>query len=300
MYTTPEHSHRIVRGKRPSRRATAEEATGVGETPDLELALEQQVARIRKLQRRLFAENRQSLLCIFQAMDAGGKDGTIRKVFGGVDPAGCSVHSFKAPSQEELDHDYLWRCVRRLPERGRIGVFNRSWYEEVLAVRVLPRLLEGQHLPERARGPQIWQERLESICDLERHLARNGTYILKFFLHISPEEQARRLMARLEDPDRAWKFARSDIEQRSHWSAFMQAYDEAMLATDAPHAPWYCIPADSKAQARVSVATQVSLALERMNPQAPPLDPALAADMAQLKRALRRGGPGGTGAVSDS
>jgi polyphosphate kinase 2 (PPK2 family) len=163
---------------------------------------------------------------------------------------------------------------------------------------VIPQLLAGQHLPERVLGPQIWEERLESIRDWERHLARNGTYVLKFFLHISPEEQARRLMARLEDPDRAWKFARSDIEQRAHWPAFMDAYDQAMLATDAPHAPWFCIPADSKAYARVAVATQVALALERMNPQAPPLDPALVADLDQLKRALRRGGPAGTGAVS--
>ena len=215
------------------------------------------VRDLSKLQRLLNAQDEYSVLLIFQAMDAAGKDGTIRAVMSGVNPAGVQTFSFKRPSTLELDHDFLWRTTKRLPERGRIGVFNRSHYEEVLIVRVHPRILESQRLPYRTNTASFWAHRLESIADQERHLARNGTVILKFWLNISREEQRQRFLARLEDPDKNWKFEPADVVEREYWDDYMQAYEEAISATSRPWAPWYAIPADDKRFMRYEVARTI-------------------------------------------
>jgi len=208
---------------------------------------------LNKLQRLLSAGDKHAVLLVFQAMDAAGKDSTIRAVMRGVDPSGCQVHTFKKPSTLELDHDFLWRSACRLPERGRIGIFNRSYYEEVLVVRVHPEMLQSQRLPELVSPNNIWQDRYESIRDHEAHLARNGTAILKFWLNVSKAEQRRRLLARLNNPDKNWKFEAGDIAERRHWDDYMHAYEQALNATSRPWAPWYAIPADDKSymQARV-------------------------------------------------
>ena len=228
----------------------------------LKKRLASQVEGLEDLQRRLYADDRFSVLLVFQAMDAAGKDGTIRAVMTGVNPAGCQVFAFKRPSSEELDHDFLWRINRALPERGRIGIFNRSHYEEVLVVRVHPELLEHQSLPR--IGEEIWQERFESIRDFERHLARNGTVILKFFLHVSPEEQRRRLLARIDEDESNWKFEAGDLRERALWSEYMIAYEEALRETSRSWAPWYVIPADDKPYMRATVAGILRQTLEGM------------------------------------
>ena len=224
----------------------------------LKKALAGCVEEISALQRKLYADDRFALLLVFQAMDAAGKDGTIRAVMSGVNPAGCQVSSFKAPSDEELEHDWLWRTTRRLPERGRIGIFNRSHYEEVLAVRVRPAFLKNQRLPrvEPDEGvPEgIWEERFESIRDHELHLSRNGTVVLKFWLDVSPEEQKRRFMKRLTTPEKFWKFSKSDLAARADWAAYMAAYEALLNETSRPHAPWFAIPADDKPFMRLAVA----------------------------------------------
>ncbi len=208
---------------------------------------------LNKLQRLLSAGDKHAVLLVFQAMDAAGKDSTIRAVMRGVDPSGCQVHTFKKPSTLELDHDFLWRSACRLPERGQIGIFNRSYYEEVLVVRVHPEMLQSQRLPELISPDNIWQDRYQSIRDHEAHLARNGTAILKFWLNVSKAEQRRRLLARLDNPDKNWKFEVGDIAERRHWDDYMHAYEQALNATSRPWAPWYAIPADDKSymQARV-------------------------------------------------
>jgi PPK2 family polyphosphate:nucleotide phosphotransferase len=217
--------------------------------------LKKRIKRMRELQDLLYADNRWSMLVIFQAMDAAGKDGCIKAVMSGVNPQGCQVTSFKHPSTEELDHDFLWRTTRALPERGRIGIFNRSYYEEVLVVRVHRRILESQRVPPSLRdNGNVWPERLASIRDHEAHLARNGTRIVKIFLHLSPEEQRQRFLARIDDPTKNWKFSAGDMTERGHWAAYQAAYAEAIGATAAEHAPWYCIPADDKETARLLVA----------------------------------------------
>jgi PPK2 family polyphosphate:nucleotide phosphotransferase len=207
-----------------------------------------------RLQRVLMAGDRHSVLLIFQAMDAAGKDGTIRAVMQGINPAGCQVYSFGRPSSLELDHDFLWRSAVRLPERGRIGIFNRSYYEEVLVVRVHPEILESQKLPNTIDMETIWDERLQSICDHEKHLARNGTVILKFWLNVSRDEQRDRFLARLDDPDKNWKFDYGDLEERRHWDAYMNAFEQALNASSRPCAPWYAIPADDKKYMRATIA----------------------------------------------
>jgi PPK2 family polyphosphate:nucleotide phosphotransferase len=208
---------------------------------------------LNKLQRLLSAGDKHAVLLVFQAMDAAGKDSTIRAVMRGVDPSGCQVHTFRKPSTLELDHDFLWRSACRLPERGQIGIFNRSYYEEVLVVRVHPEMLQSQRLPELISPDNIWQDRYQSIRDHEAHLARNGTAILKFWLNVSKAEQRRRLLARLDNPDKNWKFEVGDIAERRHWDDYMHAYEQALNATSRPWAPWYAIPADDKSymQARV-------------------------------------------------
>jgi len=212
------------------------------------------IEELNELQRVLYAHDSYSILLVFQAMDAAGKDGTIRAVMSGVNPAGCQVNSFKQPSSEELDHDFLWRTSRCLPERGRIGIFNRSYYEEMLVVRVHPEYLGGQKLPADVIGDDIWDERLASIRDNELHLARNGTIVLKFWLNVSKEEQRQRFLSRLDEPEKNWKFSSGDVRERGFWDDYMGAYEHALNGTSRPWAPWYAIPADNKAYMRAAVA----------------------------------------------
>jgi PPK2 family polyphosphate:nucleotide phosphotransferase len=217
--------------------------------------LEKHVEELSSLQRLHYASNRYALLLIFQGMDSAGKDGAIRHVMSGVNPQGCEVFSFKQPSAEELEHDFLWRTTCRLPERGRIGIFNRSYYEEVLVVRVHPEILRNQGLPEELRDEKtIWKERYRSIVDLESHLCRNGTRIIKIFLHLSQEEQCKRFLERIDEPDKNWKFSTSDIHERKYWKHYMEAYEDCLHATSTHHAPWYVVPADDKENARLIVS----------------------------------------------
>ncbi|PLX86283.1 MAG: phosphate--nucleotide phosphotransferase [Desulfuromonas sp.] len=226
--------------------------------------LQDLVDQLDELQRLLYAHDNHALLLVFQAMDAAGKDSTIRAVMSGVNPAGCQVFSFKQPSTEELDHDFLWRTVRCLPERGRIGIFNRSYYEEVLVVRVHPEYLGAQKLPDRNPTETFWQERCASIGDHERHLALNGTVVVKFWLNVSEEEQRRRFLSRLDEPHKHWKFAPADVEERRHWKAYMDAYEAVLNATSRPWAPWYAIPADDKPFMRLCVAEIVVQTLKSL------------------------------------
>lgn len=242
--------------------------------------------RLDKLQRKLYADDRYSLLLVFQAMDAAGKDGTIRAVMRGVDPAGCDVTAFKQPSKEELDHDFLWRVMRALPERGRIGIFNRSHYEEVLVARVHPELLAGQRLPR--RPDDLFEERFESIRDMERHLYRNGTIILKFWLNVGRDEQRRRFLDRIDDPDARWKFAAGDVAERAHWDAYMAAYEDALNATSRPWAPWYAVPADDKRTMRAIVAETIVKTLEGLPLRWPRPDEEETAEMERLRGLLVR------------
>jgi len=220
--------------------------------------LQGQVEELSALQRLHYASNRYALLLIFQAMDAAGKDGAIRHVMSGVNPQGCQVFSFKHPSATELEHDFLWRTTRSLPERGRIGIFNRSYYEEVLIVRVHPEILRAQGLPDKLHDDcSIWTERYRSIVDLEEHLYRNGTRIVKFFLHLSQEEQRKRFLARIDEPDKNWKFSLADIHERKYWEQYMTVYEACLSATSTDHAPWYVVPADDKKNARLIVSQAI-------------------------------------------
>jgi PPK2 family polyphosphate:nucleotide phosphotransferase len=220
------------------------------------------VGQLSDLQRLHYASDRYALLLVFQGMDAAGKGGAIRHVMSGVNPQGCEVFSFKQPSAEELEHDFLWRTTRRLPERGRIGIFDRSYYEEVLVVRVHPELLQDERLPHRKHDDkQLWKHRFRSIVDQEKHLHRNGTRIVKIFLHLSRDEQRRRFLERLDEPDKHWKFSLADIHERAHWDAYMKAYEECLEATSTHHAPWYAVPADDKENARLIVSQIVLDAL---------------------------------------
>ncbi len=231
----------------------------------LERELDEQVERIDDLQRILYAHDRHSLLLVFQALDAAGKDSTIRAVMRGVNPAGCQVFAFKQPSAEELEYDFLWRCARRMPERGRIGVFNRSYYEEVLVVRVHPEFLDAQRLPDRPPLQELWPQRFHSIREFERHQDANGTLILKFWLNVSRDEQRRRFLSRIDEPEKNWKFSEGDVREREHWDAYQHAYEEALRETSRPWAPWYAIPADDKRFMRAAVARIVADALEGLD-----------------------------------
>ena len=219
--------------------------------------LEQGVQWLAEEQDKLYAQDRWSVLLIFQAMDAAGKDGAIKHVMSGINPQGCQVSSFKAPSSEDLDHDFLWRCVKALPERGRIGIFNRSYYEECLVVRVHEELLERQKLPPKLVSKSIWKERFEDISAFERYLARNGTLILKFFLHVSRDEQNKRFLERLDQPDKNWKFSTADAKERGYWNDYMKAYEDLIQHTASAHAPWYVVPADNKWFTRLIVAAAI-------------------------------------------
>jgi PPK2 family polyphosphate:nucleotide phosphotransferase len=256
-------------------------------------ALERGVERLAALQERLYADDHWALLVILQAMDAAGKDSTIKHVMSGVNPQGCQVFAFKAPSAEELDHDYLWRTVKCLPERGRIGIFNRSYYEETLVVRVHPELLEKQRLPDGPKSRDVWAERFEDINAFERHLSRNGTRILKFFLHVSPEEQRRRFLERLEDPAKNWKFALADLGERDRWADYMAAYEDMIRHTATDHAPWYVVPADHKWFTRLVVVEAIVGALERLDLTFPKVPPAARRALETARATLEREGKGG-------
>jgi PPK2 family polyphosphate:nucleotide phosphotransferase len=248
--------------------------------------LKQGVEVLATLQNKLYAQDKRALLLVFQAMDAAGKDGTIKHVMSGVNPQGCQVFSFKAPSAEELDHDFLWRTTKALPERGRIGIFNRSYYEEVLIVRVHPGILGRQKLPAELVTKRIWKERYEDIAAFERYVSRNGVAVVKFFLHVSRKEQRKRFLERLERPEKNWKFSLADAEERKHWDAYTKAYEDAIRATAAPWAPWYVVPADTKWFTRLVVASAVIDTMEKMNLAYPEVDEAKRADLAKAKEAL--------------
>ncbi len=248
--------------------------------------LQEGATRMAALQARLYAQDRWGLLLIFQAMDAAGKDGAIEHVMSGVNPQGCQVHAFKAPSLEELDHDFLWRSARALPERGRIGIFNRSYYEEVLIVRVHPTILRGQHVPHRLMTKRIWKERLEDIAAHERYLSRNGYVIRKFFLHVSRAEQKRRFLARIERPEKNWKFEMGDVKERQHWKEYMAAYEDAIQKTATPAAPWIIVPADNKWFTRLVISNAIVDALEKLDLRFPSIDEARRAELAHARSSL--------------
>jgi PPK2 family polyphosphate:nucleotide phosphotransferase len=235
--------------------------------------LEKGIAQMAELQNKLYAEDRWALLIIFQAMDAAGKDGAIKHVMSGVNPQGCQVYSFKAPSSEELNHDYLWRTMQRVPERGHMGIFNRSYYEEVLVVRVHPAVLHAERIPPSLLGKSLWEERFEDIGAFERYLARNGVVVRKFFLNLSKNEQKKRFLERLDTPQKNWKFSAGDIHEREYWDDYMHAYEEMIRGTSSKHAPWYVVPADNKWFTRVVVAAAIVETLEELNLAYPELDP---------------------------
>jgi PPK2 family polyphosphate:nucleotide phosphotransferase len=251
-------------------------------------ALAAHTERLSALQDVLYAFDRYALLLIFQAMDAAGKDGAIKHVMSGVNPQGCEVFSFKQPSAEELQHDFLWRTTRRLPERGRIGIFNRSYYEEVLIVRVHPEILRARRIPEEQLARKgIWKRRYGSILDLEKHLHRNGTRIIKFFLHVSKEEQRRRFLERLEDPAKNWKFSAADLKERRLWSDYMRAYEECIAATSTGHAPWYVVPADDKKNSRLIVSQVIVDTLAGLKMRYPRPDGAQRMELPAIRRKLK-------------
>ncbi len=246
------------------------------------------VERLSELQEKLYAQGRWSLLLIFQAMDAAGKDGTIKHVMSGVNPQGCQVYSFKAPTPQELAHDLLWRTNLCLPERGRIGIFNRSYYEETLVVRVHPEVLEGEKLPEKLVTKRIWEERFEDINAYERHLTRNGVVIRKFFLHLSPEEQKRRFLSRLEQKEKNWKFSMGDVQERAHWDDYMNAYQETIRHTSTEEAPWFVVPADHKWFTHLVVASAIVETLQSLDVKFPTVDKAKQKELAVVREALIR------------
>ena len=251
--------------------------------------LAEHIQELSKHQDLLYAHNRYSLLLIFQAMDAAGKDGAIKHVMSGVNPQGCQVFSFKHPSAEELAHDFLWRTTRDLPERGRIGIFNRSYYEEVLVVKVHPEILHGQAIPqELVEDKNFWDKRYRSINDLEKHLHRNGTRVIKFFLHLSKEEQRRRFLRRVEDPARNWKFSQFDLVERGFWKEYQTAYEDCLSATSTEHAPWFVVPADDKLNARLIISQVVLNALNDLKMEYPQLDAQRLKELQSLKKELAK------------
>jgi PPK2 family polyphosphate:nucleotide phosphotransferase len=259
---------------------------GVSSKEEGEKLLAEGVAKLADLQDRLYASDHWALLLIFQAMDAAGKDGAIKHVMSGVNPQGCQVYAFKAPSSEELDHDYLWRTMKCVPERGRIGIFNRSYYEEVLVVRVHPEILRSQRVPPSLVTKHIWKERFEDIRAFERYLTRNGILIQKFFLNVSKKEQKRRFMERLDNPEKNWKFSAADVRERACWDDYMDAYEDMIRHTATPEAPWHVIPADNKWFTRIAVAAAVVDALEDLNLAYPAVDDAKAKELAAARKLL--------------
>ena len=253
-----------------------------------EEALQQDIAKMAELQDKLYAQDRWALLLIFQAMDAAGKDGAVKHVMSGVNPEGCQVYSFKAPSETELQHDFLWRTTRDLPERGHIGIFNRSYYEEVLVVRVHPAVLKEQKNPPSLVTKNIWEERFEDIRNFEKHMARNGTVIRKFFLHLSKKEQKVRFLARLEEPEKNWKFSAADVHEREYWDDYQKAYEEMIQNTATKHAPWYVVPADNKWFTRLVISAAVVDALEEMELAYPKVDAEKKRELEAAKKGLMK------------
>jgi PPK2 family polyphosphate:nucleotide phosphotransferase len=254
--------------------------------PLVKKTLQKGVDALAALQDILYAQDKWSLLIIFQAMDAAGKDGAIKHVMSGVNPQGCQVSSFKAPSAEDLDHDFLWRCQKRLPERGKIGIFNRSYYEEVLVVRVHETILKGQKIPKKLISKDIWEERFQDIRNFEKYLNRNGTIVIKFFLNVSKDEQKKRFIERVDDPDKNWKFSAADAKERAYWNDYMHAYEELIKNTATEKAPWYVIPADNKSYARIAVASAILNALDEMNLEYPSVSAEKVAELQAVKKAL--------------
>jgi PPK2 family polyphosphate:nucleotide phosphotransferase len=254
-----------------------------------EALLAEHIKELSQRQSLLYADNRYALLLIFQAMDAAGKDGAIEHVMSGVNPQGCQVYSFKHPSAEELEHDFLWRTTRCLPERGRIGIFNRSYYEEVLIVRVHPEILQAQALPEKSLADKkFWDKRLTSIADLEKHLHRNGTRVIKFFLHLSKEEQRQRFLKRIDDPKRNWKFSADDIKERARWDDYQRAYEECLGATSTEHSPWFVIPADDKRNARLIISQVIVETLNELKLSYPKLDAKRQKELQSFRKLLAK------------
>ncbi|HSQ76037.1 MAG TPA: polyphosphate kinase 2 family protein [Bacteroidota bacterium] len=279
--------YRVEAGKKVSLKDYDTRDTGsYKDKADAAEDLQKDVEHLTELQDVLYAQNSRSLLLIFQAMDAAGKDSVIKHVMAGINPQGCQVFSFKSPSAEELDHDFLWRCLKALPERGRIGIFNRSYYEEVLIVRVHPEFLRAQRLPEEAMGDSIWKQRYKDINAVERYLERNGVTILKFFLHVSKKEQKERFLERIEMPEKNWKFSIADVKERGFWKDYMDAYEEMLAETSTPWAPWYIIPADRKWYTRALVAEIINSTLQSMNLSYPVLSKAQKADLAKAREML--------------
>jgi PPK2 family polyphosphate:nucleotide phosphotransferase len=278
---------RVTRGKgfRLSEMKT-DDTRGVKSKKEARETLKEGIQLLAEMQDKLYAQDEWGVLLVFQAMDAGGKDGAIKHVMSGVNPQGCQVFAFKVPTSEELDHDFLWRTSKSLPERGRIGIFNRSYYEEVLVVRVHPQILEKQKLPKKLVTKRIWDERYEDIRSFERYLARQGYVILKFFLNVSSEAQKKRFLERLDRPEKNWKFSLADAKERGHWDAYMRAYEDMIRATAAPHAPWYVVPADKKWFSRLVVAAAIHDALDRLNLAYPKVDEAKKAELAAARRTL--------------
>jgi len=251
--------------------------------------LAEQVAELSALQNLLYASNEHSLLLIFQAMDAAGKDSAIKKVMSGINPQGCQVYSFQHPSAEELDHDFLWNATRKLPERGRIGIFNRSYYEEVLIVRVHPEILEGQNIPaEDMDEKTIWKNRFASMVNLEDHLHRNGTRVVKFFLHLSKDEQRKRFLERIDNPEKNWKFGSTDIEERKFWPQYMKAYEECLAATSTKTAPWYVIPADDKLNTQILISRVVLETMSKLKMAYPAPTPERRAELQAIRTILTK------------
>jgi PPK2 family polyphosphate:nucleotide phosphotransferase len=278
---------RVRPGQRVSLRAYDPADTGPFKTKRKASGrLERGIERMIALQEQLYAQDRWSVLLIFQAMDAAGKDSVIKHVMSGVNPQGTEVFSFKRPSEEELDHDYLWRTTKALPERGRIGIFNRSYYEEVLVVRVHPEILGRQKVPPSLVTPRIWNQRFEDINAFERYLARNGTLILKFFLHVSKEEQRRRLLERLDEPAKNWKFALGDLEERDRWDDYRRAYEQMLSKTSTPHAPWFIVPADHKWFTRLTIADLIVAGLQSLQLAFPTLSKAQIEALAEARKRL--------------
>jgi PPK2 family polyphosphate:nucleotide phosphotransferase len=246
------------------------------------------VERLREAQERLYADDHWALLLIFQAMDAAGKDGAIEHVMSGVNPQGCQVFSFKAPSEEELDHDFMWRTSKNLPERGRIGIFNRSYYEEVLVARVHPHILARQRLPHSLVTRSIWKQRFEDIVAFERYLTHNGVVVLKFFLHVSKDEQQKRFLARIDEPAKQWKFSAADVHERGYWNEYMRAYQDMIRHTATPHAPWHVVPADNKWYTRLVVASAIVEALDDLHVSFPRVGPEKKKELAEAKRLLEK------------
>lgn len=244
------------------------------------------VKALAAMQDILYAQDKWSVLLIFQAMDAAGKDGAIKHVMSGINPQGCQVSSFKGPSSEELDHDYLWRCQKHLPERGRIGIFNRSYYEEVLVVRVHEQILKSQKIPEKLVTDDIWENRFEDIRNFEKYLNRNGTVVIKFFLNVSKDEQKRRFIERVDNPDKNWKFSATDAKERGYWDDYMHAYEELIKNTSTKKSPWYVIPADNKSYARIAIASAIIHALDGMDLEYPKVSEAKIAELNAVKQAL--------------